>query len=115
MSTVGWAVTGTAAWLALLAAFGVFAGRFIRSPEPGPPVPGQRAPSSARVHPVPHAPAPGHNDQHGGIDYTLRVWNCGRIRLWNNQGQVTGRRECDCTPHIDWDAELRGEVERRQQ
>ena len=35
---------------------------------------------------LPLRPAPG---RHGGITYSVRVWNCGRIRIWDSDGTIT--------------------------
>jgi hypothetical protein len=125
LAGAAWGVIFALAWCAVSVPAAFAIGAWMRRkhpapaagqrPGPGPsPVPGQPVPLfGPQVPPGLHAPAPG--SRHGGIDYTLRVWRCGRIRLWNARGQLAGQRECACgASGTDWDAELRDEVKRRQ-
>jgi len=70
-----------------------------RTPAPGP----------AAGPPVSHAaaPVPGH----GGTACSIRVWKCGRTRIWDQDGTLVYRCDCTCPPLIDWD---RHERELRQ-
>lgn len=61
-----------------------------RVPAP-PPVPG---PANADAPPARPAPAPG--SAHGGIAYSIRSWNCGRIRVWDGHGKLAYAHACGC-------------------
>jgi hypothetical protein len=65
------------------------------------PVPGERAPAKAAIPPARPSPAPG---RHGGISYSIRKWNCGRIRMWDGDGEIIGGYGCRCPSGADWHA-----------
>ena len=48
------------------------------------------------------APAPALPRRHGGISYSIRVWECGRIRMWDGAGTVTWAQDCKCPSGADW-------------
>ena len=50
----------------------------------------------------PAAPAPGLPRRHGGIAYSIRMWECGRIRIWDGNHTLTYALECACPAGADW-------------
>jgi hypothetical protein len=50
--------------------------------------------------PPPAGPVPPARHDTGGVEYTVRVWKCGCIRLWDGDGRVTGVTPCQA-PSID--------------
>lgn len=75
---------------------------------PGPaPVPGHVSPGTPPpMHRPRQAPAPG--SPHGGIAYSIRSWNCGRIRVWDGHGKLAYARACGCPVHMDLSDEALG-------
>ena len=108
MNTLMLAGGGLIAWAALSAGAGLLIGRWINAGRETAethaatalktPAPGADGTPPLLSHPV-----PGHPPRHKGISYTVRTWNCGRIRIWNAYGAVVYRHDCRCAPPDPWD------------